>query len=69
MPTQSTKSIEEKIPTLKVIAYEINEICSQDLAHVDKIAKENKDVLYLLVAVYCLSRYVSVEPFKSKYPH
>ena len=33
----------------------------------DKLAKENKDVKYLLVAVDCLSRYLPVEPLKSKY--
>ena len=38
-----------------------------DLAYVDKLAKENKDLIYLLVAVDCLSRYLRVEPLKSKY--
>ena len=33
----------------------------------DKLAKENKDGKYLLVAVDCLSRYLRVEPLKSKY--
>ena len=33
----------------------------------DKLAKENKDVKYLLVAVDCLSRYLRVVPLKSKY--
>ena len=56
-----------KFPTLKVIAYDKNKIWSLDLAHVDKLAKENKDVKYLLVAVDCLSRYLRVEPLKSKY--
>ena len=59
MPTQSIKNIEKK---LKVIAYDVNEIWSLDLAHVDKLAKENKDVKYLLVAVDCLSRYLRVKP-------
>ena len=56
-----------KFPTPKVIAYHINEIWSLNLAYVDKLAKENKDVKYLLVAVDCLSRYLRVEPLKSKY--
>ena len=56
MPTQSIKNIEKKFPTLKVIVYDINEIWSLDLAHVDKLAKEKKDVKYLLVAVDCISR-------------
>ena len=54
-------------PTLKVIAHDINEIWSLDLAYVDKKAKWNKDVKYLLVAVDCLVRYLRVEPLKSKY--
>ena len=33
----------------------------------DKLAKENKDVQYLFVAVNCLSRYLRVEPLESKY--
>ena len=57
----------KRFPTLKVIANDINEIWSLDLAYVDKLAKENKDVKYLLVAVGCLSRYLRVEPLKSKY--
>ena len=56
------KKYRKKFPTLKGIAYDINEIWSLDLAHVDKLAKENKDVKYLLVAVDCLSRYLRVEP-------
>ena len=61
------KKYRKRFPTLKVIAYDINEIWSLDLAYVDKLAKENKDVKYLLVAVDCLSRYLRVEPLKSKY--
>ena len=33
----------------------------------DKLAKENKDLEYLLIAVDCLSHYLRVEPLKSKY--
>ena len=61
------KEYRKRFPTLKVIAYDINEIWSLDLAYVDKLAKENKDVKYLLVAVDCLLRYLRVEPLKSKY--
>ena len=43
------KKYRKRFPTLKVIAYDINEIWSLDLAYVDKLAKENKDVKYLLV--------------------
>ena len=53
-------------PRLKVIAYRINEIWSMDVAYVDKLAKYNKNVKYLLVAVDVLSRYLRVEPLKNK---
>ena len=53
-------------PRLKVIVNDLNEIWSLDLAHVDKLAKYNRDVKNLLVAVDCLSRYLRVEPLKTK---
>ena len=56
-----------KFRRLKVIAYRINEIWSMDLAFMDKLAKYNNGVKYLLVAVDVLSRYVRVEPIKDKY--
>ena len=37
------------------------------LAYVDKIAKHNRGVKYLLLAVDSLSRYLKVEPLKMKY--
>ena len=52
---------------MKVIAFDVNEIWSLDLAYVDKLANENKDVKYLLVAIDCLSRYLRVKSLKSKY--
>ena len=52
---------------LKVIVNYLNEIWSVDLAFVDKLAKYNSGVKYLLVAVDCLSRYLRVEPLKTKY--
>ena len=55
-----------KFPCLKTIAYRINEIWSVDLAYVDKLAKYNGGVMYLLVAVDVLSRYVRVQPLKDK---
>ena len=61
------RTVRRKIPRLKVIVYEINEIWSIDLAYVDKLAKYNKDIKYLLVAVDCMSRYLCVQPLKSKY--
>ena len=45
------RQTQRKFPRLKVIAYEINEIWSIDVAYVDKLAKYNNGVKYLLVAV------------------
>ena len=55
-----------RFPRLKVIAYDINEIWSIDVAYVDKLAKYNHGVKYLLVAVDVLSRKLRVEPMRSK---
>ena len=38
------RQIQRKFPRLKVIAYEINEIWSIDVAYVDKLAKYNNGV-------------------------
>lgn len=57
---------QRKFRRLKVIALRINEIWSIDLAFVDKLAKYNKGMKYLLVAVDVLSRYVRVQPMKNK---
>ena len=56
-----------RFPKLKVIVNNLNEIWSVDLAFVDKLAKYNSGLKYLLVAVDCLSRYLRVEPLKTKY--
>ena len=61
------RSYRMQFPRLKVIVKDINEIWSLDLAYVDNHAKYNRDVKYLLVAVDCLSRYLRVEPMKTKY--
>ena len=50
-----------------MIVNDINEIWSLDLAYVDKLATYNRAVRYLLVSVNCLSRYLRVEPLKTKY--
>ena len=57
---------EKKFPRLKVQAYRINEIWSIDVAYMDKLAKYNNGVKYLLVAVDVLSRFLRVEPMKTK---
>ena len=56
-----------KFPRLRFIVKDIKEFWSLDLAQVDKLAQYNRDVKYLLVAVDCLSRYLRVEPMKTKY--
>ena len=56
-----------RFPRLKVKVKDINEIWSVDLAYVDKLAKYNRNVKYLLVALDCLSRYLRVEPLKANY--
>ena len=56
-----------KLPNLKVVLIDLNEIWSVDLAFVDNLAKYNLGVKYLLVAVDCLSRYLRVEPLKTNY--
>lgn len=55
-----------RFPRLKTIAYRINEIWSCDLAYVDKLTKFNNNVKYLFVAVDVLSRYLRVQPMKTK---
>ena len=56
-----------RFPRLKIVVNDINDIWSVDLAYVDKIAKYNFGVKHVLVAVDCLSRYLRVEPLKTKY--
>ena len=50
-----------------MIVNDIKEIWFLDLAYLDKLAKYNRGVRYLIVAVDCLSRYLRVEPLKTKY--
>ena len=59
----------KKFPRLKVQVYRINEIWSIDVAYMDKIAKFNNGVKYLLVAVDVLSRFLRVEPMKLSLIH
>lgn len=60
------RTFRKKFNRLKVIVYDINEIWSVDLAYVDKLAKYNRNVKYLMVAVDCMSRYVRVQPLLTK---
>ena len=50
-----------------MIDNDINETWSLDLAYVDKLARYNRGVQYLLVAVNFLSRFLRAEPLKTKY--
>ena len=54
--TQSI-TLQKKFPRLEVQAYRLNEILSVDVAYMNKIAKFNNGVRYLLVAVDVLSRF------------
>jgi hypothetical protein len=56
----------KKFPRLKVVATRINEIWGMDLAQMDKLASDNNNINYLLVAVDVLSRFVRVQPMKDK---
>ena len=60
------RQIRRRFQRLKVIAYDIDEIWSIDVAYVDKLAKYNNGVKYLLVAVDVLSRYLRVLPMRTK---
>lgn len=60
------RPLRQKFPRLKVIAFDINEIWSIDLADVSKLKDYNKKTQFLLVAVDVLSRYLRVEPLKNK---
>ena len=62
------KKDRKKFPTPKVIAYDINEIWSLDLAYVDKLAKENKDVKYLMVAMDCPHVNYESNPYNQSTP-
>ena len=60
------KNPRKSFPRLKVQAFDINEIWSIDVAYMDKLAKYNNGIKYLLVAVDVLSRFLRVEPMKTK---
>ena len=55
-----------KFSRLPVISLGINHIWSLDVAYIEKIAKFNDGVKYLLLAVDSLSRKIRVQPLKSK---
>ena len=60
------KPAQRKFPRLPVISLGINHIWSLDVAYMEKIAKFNDGVKYLLLAVDSLSRKIRVQPLKSK---
>ena len=61
------KGFRKNFAPLNVIAYDIDEIWSLNLAHVYKLLTQNAGFKYLLIAIDCLSRYLRVEPLESKY--
>ena len=60
------KTYRKEFPRLKIKLFDLNEIWSLHLAHVDKLAKYNGDVNNLPVAVDGLSQYLREQPMKSK---
>ena len=64
-PYTKYKQFRKTFPRLKAVAYRINEIWSVDVAYMDKVAKHNNGVKYLLVANNVLSRYLTVQPMKA----
>ena len=50
-----------------MIVSDRDEIWPIDLAYVDKLADYNEYIKNLTVAVDCMSRYLRVQPLKSKY--
>lgn len=61
------RGVKRKFPRLMARARHINEIWCADLAQMDKLAKDNGDVKYLLVTIDIFSRFVRVQPMKNKY--
>lgn len=55
-----------KFERLRALAKHINEIWCMDLAFVDKLASLNNGFRYLLVCVDVFSRFVRVQPMKTK---
>lgn len=56
----------EKFPRLKTKTLGINHIWSLDIAYMDKLAKQNNGMKYLLIAVDILSRFTRVAPMRGK---
>ena len=61
------RSLRLNFPRPKVTFNDLNEIWSIDLAFLDKLAKYNSGVNYLLVAFDFLSKYLRAEPLKTCY--
>lgn len=53
-------------PRIRVMAKAVNEIWCMDLAVMDKLSSSNDRVMYLLVCVDVLSRFVRVQPLQNK---
>ena len=68
MPIQTTDKFNENSLALKKLITKLTKVGQyrQDVAYVDKLAKCNNGVKYLLVAVDVLLRYLRVVPMRSK---
>ena len=66
-PCTKYRQFRKSFPRLKAVAYRINHILSFDVAYMDKVAQHNNGVMYLVVAVDVLSRYLRVQPMKALY--
>ena len=66
-PYTKYKQFRKTFPRLKAVAYRINKIWSVDVAYMDKVARHNNGVKYLLVGVDVLSRYLRLQPVKALY--
>ena len=66
-PTQNYRHATRHFKRLPAFAKRINEIWCLDLAFMDKLSDSNNGVKYLLVCVDIFSRFVRVQPMKSKY--
>ena len=66
-PNTKYRQFRKSFHRLKGVAYRINQICSVDVAYMDKVAQHNNGVKYLLVTVDFLSGYLRVQSMKALY--
>ena len=61
------RTVRRKTPRPKVIIFDIDKVLSIGLAYLNKLADYNKNNKYLMVAMDYMSRYLCLQPLKSKY--